>query len=346
MECTKSHGKLTNFKAGMLLQQQLDLFNSLPNKPYCMDDKPGFMLIRSKAIAVKKPYIQVNSPMTTIYFVFDDDKEDSALSWFDRNLPAPFWTTQNPENGHCHHCYKLEIPLHTSEFSSIKAIKYAQAVYYAYALKMGADLSYSQLITKNPLHPQWRTTYWTKQAYSLDYLADFVDLPKKLPKKLEVVGLGRNVTMFEKGRHWAYKAIRDYMHHNSNHEWERAVKAQLEAINSTFEQPLPYSEVKATAKSIARWVWQRFSYGEFSAIQAKRGAKGASKGGAVRSAQYEPLRQKAMELKEQGLNNTQIGKQLGVDRKTVRRWLGVGQCPISDDSLRGVFVRGRQLNSN
>lgn len=304
-------------------QQQLDLFNSLPNKPYCMDEKPGYMLIRSKAIAVKKPYIQVNSPVTTIYFVFDGDKNDAALSWFDSNLPAPYWTTQNPENGHAHICYKLEIPLHTSEFSSIKAIKYAQAVYYAYALKMGADLSYSQLITKNPLHPQHRTTYWTKQAYSLDYLADFVDLPKKLPKKLEVVGLGRNVTMFEKGRRWAYTAIRDYMHHNSSHEWERAVKTHLEAINAGFEVPLPYSEVKATAKSIAKWVWQRFSYGEFSAIQAKRGAKGCKKGGVVRSAKYVELRIQAKQLHDQGMNNTQIAKQLNVARMTVIRWLGV-----------------------
>ena len=340
MECTK------NFKTELLAQQQLDLFESLPNKPYCMDEKSGYMLIRSKKIAIRKPYIQVNSPITTIYFVFDDDKKDAALSWFDANLPTPLWTTQNPINGHCHHCYKLEIPLHTSEFSSIKAIKYAQAVYYAYALKMGADLSYSQLITKNPLHPQWRTTYWTKHAYSLDYLADFVELPKRIPKKLEVVGLGRNVTMFEKGRKWAYTAIRDYLHHHSSNEWERAVRTHLEAINSTFEQPLPHSEVKATAKSIARWVWQRFSYGEFSAIQAKRGAKGASKGGAVRSAQYAELRIQAKKLHEQGLNNTQITKQLGVDRKTVRRWLGVGQCPISDDSLLGVLVRDSQLNSS
>ena len=170
-------------------------YQNLPHKPYCMYEKPGYMLIRHKSIAVKKPYIQVNPPLMTIYFVFDDDKEDSALSWFDAGLPQPFWTTQNPLNGHCHHCYKLEIPLCTSEFASIKAIKYAQAVYYAYALKMGADLSYSQLITRNPLHSQWRTTFWTDRAYSLDYLADFVELPKRIPKKLEIVGLGRNVTM-------------------------------------------------------------------------------------------------------------------------------------------------------
>jgi len=316
MEYKKSHLALTKFKTEMAAQQQLDLFENLPHNPYCMDEKPGYMLIRTKSIAIKKPYIQINPPLMTIYFVFDDDKDDAALSWFDADLPAPLWTTQNAENGRCHHCYKLELPLCTSEMASIKAIKYAQAVYYAFALKMGADLNYSHLITKNPLHPQWRTTVWTDQAYSLDYLADFVDLPKRIPKKLEVVGLGCNVTMFEKGRHWAYKAIRDYMHHNSSYEWERAVKAQIEAINSDFEQPLPYSEVKATAKSIAKWVWQRFSYGEFSALQAERGAKG----GKAKGQAYATKREQAAQLKANGMNNTQIAAQLEISRITVSRW--------------------------
>ena len=281
-----------------------------------MDEKPGYMLIRPKSIAVKKPYIQVNPPLMTIYFVFDDDKEDSALSWFDAGLPQPFWTTQNPINGHCHHCYKLEIPLCTSEFASVKAIKYAKAIYYAFALKMGADLSYSLLITQNPTHQQWRTTYWTKQAYALDYLAEFVDLPKKLPKKLEVVGLGRNVTMFEKGRVWAYKAVRDYMHYDSSHEWEKAVRAQIEAINNGFEQPLPYSEVKATAKSIAKWVWQRFSYGNFSEIQAKRGAKG----GKAKGHAYTEKREQALQLLEQGFSQVDVAKQLSISTRTLRNW--------------------------
>ncbi len=316
MECTKSHSTLTNFKSGILAKQQLDLFDSLPNRPYCMDDKPSYMLIRSKAIAIKKPYIQVNPPLTTIYFVFDDDKGDAALSWFDADLPTPLWTTQNPENGHCHHCYKLQIPISTSEMASVKAIKYAQAVYYAYALKLGADLAYSQLITKNPVHPQWRTTFWTDRAYTLEYLADFVDLPKRIPKKLEQTGLGRNVTLFEKGRHWAYSAVRDYLHHHSSSVWEQKVLSHLENLNEGFEPPLPYVEVKATAKSIARWVWKRFSYGDFSEIQAKRGAKG----GKAKGKAYADKRQQAAQLKADGMNNTQIAKQLEVSRMTVIRW--------------------------
>ena len=270
----------------------------------------------------------------TVYFVFDDDKSDSALSWFDAGLPRPLWTTQNPENGHCHHCYKLEIPLCTSEYASIKAIKYAHAIYHAYAVGMGADLSYSHLITKNPLNDQWRTIFWTDKAYSLDYLADFVDLPKKLPKKLEVVGLGRNVTMFEKGRYWAYSAIRDYQHHTSSHEWERAVRAQLEAINSEFEQSLPYSEVKATAKSIAKWVWRNHNSAEFqqafSEKQAKRGKKGAlvananganQKGGKARSKQYYDMRQEALKMQIIGKSIKEISTLLNVHRNTVSNWL-------------------------
>lgn len=320
MESTKSHDTVTKIKAGVLARQQLDLFANLPNRPYCMDEKPGYMLVRSKDIAIKKPYLQINPPKKIIYFVFDDDKDDAALSWLDAGLPQPLWTTQNQLNGHCHHCYKLELPLCTSEFASVKAIKYAQAIYYAYALKMGADLAYSKLITKNPLHPQWRTTFWTDKAYSLDYLADFVELPKRIPKKLEQVGLGRNVTLFETGRYWAYKAVRDYLHHHSSTTWESTVLAYMESINEGFEPPLPHAEVKATAKSIARWVWQRFSYGDFNAVQAKRGAKGGKKGGAVRSAQYQPKRIEAARLKAEGMNNTQIAKQLGVSRMTVIRW--------------------------
>lgn len=316
-----------------LANQQLELFKSLPYIPHCMDNKSFGMSRLPKQHAIKKSYIQVNPDVMLIYLVFDIDHSNSCLSWFDENLPQPYWTSQNPTDltdptdqqlmqlGKGHLCYKLAIPVCKSDLGSIKAIKYAQAIYYAYALKLGADLGYTQHITKNPLHPHWRTTFWTDKAYSLDYLADFVVIPKKIPKKLEMVGIGRNVTMFENGRRWAYTAIRDYMHHNSSHNWETAVIAQMRAINEGFETPLSYSEVRATAKSIAKWVWQRFSYGDFSEIQALRGAKG----GKAKGQAYAVKREQALQLKANGMNHTHIAKQLEVDRKTIRRWLKVGQ---------------------
>ena len=60
-------------------------------------------------------------------------------------------------------------------------------------------------------------------------------------------------------------------------------------------------------------------YLKINAVQVQRGAKGAA---------YATKREQAVQLKANGMNNTQIAKNLEVDRKTITRWfLGVGQYP-------------------
>ena len=293
-----------------------DFFKNLAHKPYCADDLLYGLQIRPKKTAINMQYIQGNQPCMIHYFFFDIDRSDAVMAWHDANLPMPYWTAQTQKNGHAHICYKLEIPLCTSDLGSQKAIVYASKVQAGLANKLGADVGYSHLITKNPFHKDWRVTFWSEQAYTLDYLADFIELPKKLNKQQEQSGLGRNCTLFDTVRKWAYTAVRDYMHYDSSHEWEKAVRAQIEAINNGFEQALPYSEVKATAKSIAKWVWQRFSYGNFSEIQAKRGAKG----GKAKGHAYTEKREQAVALKAEGLSYTQIAEQLKVARRSVINW--------------------------
>ena len=51
-------------------------------------------------------------------------------------------------------------------------------------------------ITKNPLHPHWRTEVWTQEKYELDYLAEFVELCA-LTKTEKENWLGRNCTLFD-----------------------------------------------------------------------------------------------------------------------------------------------------
>jgi len=195
----------------------------------------------------------------------------------------PYWTAQTQKNGHAHICYKLEIPLCTSEFGSQKAIAYASKVQAGLANKLGADVGYSHLITKNPFHKEWRVTFWSEQAYTLDYLADFVELPKKLSKKQEVLGLGRNCAMFDTVRKWAYKAIR--AHRGSIYNtWLDAVIKHCLSVNEAFLEPLPYSEVKATAKSIATYCWKKdaYCYQEFIDRQSRKGSLGGLQSGIVR----------------------------------------------------------------
>ena len=255
--------------------QLIDFFTNLAHKPYCADDLLYGLKIRPKKTAINMQYIQGNQPCMFHYFFFDIDRSDAVMAWHDENLPMPYWTAQTQKNGHAHLCYKLEIPLCTSEFGSQKAIAYASKVQAGLANKLGADVGYSHLITKNPFHKDWRVTFWTEQAYTLDYLADFVELPKKLSKEQEVLGLGRNCIMFDTVRKWAYKAIR--AHRGSTFDvWLGEVLKQCKNVNNAFLEPLLYSEVKATAKSIARYCWKKdgYHYQEFIDRQSKKGAIG------------------------------------------------------------------------
>lgn len=258
--------------------QLTDFFKNLAHKPYCADELLYGLKIRPKKIAITMQYIQGNQPCMLHYLFFDIDRYDAAMAWHDANLPMPYWTAQTQENGHAHICYKLEIPVCISELASKKAMVYAAKVQAGMAEKLGADVGYSHLITKNPFHSDWRTTFWSRQAYTLDYLADFIDLPKKLTKEQEGSGLGRNCTMFDIVRIWAYKAIR--AHRSSTFDaWYTAVLKQAINANEAFIEPLPYSEVKATARSIAKYCWKNdgYHYQEFVDRQTRKGRSGGKK---------------------------------------------------------------------
>lgn len=258
--------------------QLSDFFTNIAHKPYCSNELLYGLQIRPKKTAITMPYIQANQPCMVHYFFFDIDRPEAVMAWHDENLPMPYWTAQNPENGHAHICYKLKVPICTSEYGSQKAIKFGAAVQAGIAKKLGSDVNYTHLITKNPFHSDWRVEFWSEEAYTLEYLADFVDLPKKLTKKQEQLGLGRNCTLFDTVRKWAYKAIRGYRN-GFYVDWYAEVLKHAHNANKAFPKPLPYSELKATAKSIARFCWKNdaYCYQEFIQRQSYKGRLGGKK---------------------------------------------------------------------
>jgi len=101
-------------------------------------------------------------------------------------------------------------------------------------------------------------------------------------------GLGRNCTLFDKTRKWAYRAIRQGW--PEYEQWLEACYERASAYNLQFSLPLDEREVHIVARSIAKWTFSRFSQATFSdyverthssEIQKKRGAIGgkASRGG-------------------------------------------------------------------
>lgn len=306
------------------LQQQIK--SVLPARPYCANEFSSGLQIRGQDQALQHQHIQLNHPSVKRFMLFDLDHLDSAIRWDNSNSPPPNLSIQNPRNGHAHLVYLLASPINTTSTGSRKAIQYAAAIEQALGSSLGADPSYSGLLVKNPFHPKWRVTAWTEEAYSLDYLADWrtsepqvcTRKPKEAAGEAITFHLGRNCHLFESARVWAYRAIREHSY-PAYHAWLALVLEQVAYLNSTlFSSPLPFPEVKSTAKSIARFTHRAFSAEKFSQIQAQRGRKGGLQKGAKRR---DALLPKARELKASGLNLRQIEQVLDVPYRTLCDWL-------------------------
>lgn len=297
--------------------------DKLPNKPYCSDDLNLGLQVRPKHLALLKRYIQLNHPYYTHFFVFDLDYPTAYIDYFYSmvGVPTPNLIVENPANGHAHYIYQLAMPIYNTDASKPKPIEYGNAVYMALRSVLNADINYSGLITKNALHEHWRTHILREQPYTLDQLSERLELTagqiKKQIKVDEAVGLGRNCCVFHTVRHWAYIEVRQYRAKTFN-EWLESVIDQCSSLNTQFTVPMPYSEIKGIAKSIARWVWKRdgYAYQEFIDRQTRKGRLG----GKAKGEAYHLKREQATYLKSQGLSYAQIATKLGVSRRSVIYW--------------------------
>lgn len=287
----------------------------LPRKPYHTDAVGDGLRIRDVQRALAARYIQPNGPTHRYWLVYDVDRSGAALDWNDLNAPPPTIVAQNPDNGHAHLIYGLDVPVRTAPDAKTGPLRYAAAVDCALRALLDADAGYSGLICKNPLHPHWRVTEWEPRLYELGDLDSWLDLSTYADRRrrLPDYGLGRNCTLFEKLRRWAYRAIRQGWPEYDR--WHEAVLQRARAYND-FEAPLPDSEVKATAKSVARYTHRNLTPAGFSQWQAVQGRKG----GTAKGAAYAGKRAQALSLLDSGASQSDVAERLGVTTRTIRNW--------------------------
>lgn len=301
--------------------EQISHSQSLPKKPYCTDDLSNGIYPRLQRIAITKRYIQLNPPSVIHWMIYDIDRPNSAYAWYDANLPPPFAVVVNESNTHCHIIYRLESPVCMSDLAHEKPLRYLDAIQRAYTVKLQADVNYSGLIAKNPFSQNhWRVIYCAVNAlYSLSELAEYVDLtqvPKRCKNASEAVALGRNCYLFDSLRKVAYKSIREYRQGKVD-VWRTHILDQAMSMN-VFREPLPHSEIKAIAKSVANWVWKHMRH-DTEAFKHKQSARGKLSGKA-RLSKANNLKTSAIVLHGQGYSISEIARQLQVSRMTVYRW--------------------------
>ncbi|MEF9946793.1 MAG: replication initiation protein [Comamonas sp.] len=329
-----------NIYGNLVQQQNLDLFADAerwPHKPYIAEANKRICGFRSLKQALTKPYIQPNPPHLRVWSVFDVDRAGGALAWEDGNLPPPSWAAANPENAHAHLVWGLSAPvLVDSPDMRQKPLRYLCAVEAAFRERLRADTGYVGLLTKNPSHARWRVLRGPHSYYELGYLAEWVDLPKHLPKRNpEEIGLGRNVTVFEWLRQYAYRHIKTYKGagRDGYEAWKAHINFKALSRNGELSIPLEGNEVWHIAKSVSKWTWNKFdiaaSDARFSKLQAARSAMASSDGrrkaqvasAAARSLASEDKRASARLMVVKGMSQRAIALELGVSQKTVSNWL-------------------------
>lgn len=300
---------------------QIDLFrNRIPSRPYATDDL-GPMRRMAAVEAVRKRFLQPNDDFNLSWLVYDVDRPTATLDWLDRKAPPPNIIATNRDNGHAHLFYGLEVPVWRQYGAKDKAFRYAAAVDVALTRQLDADPGFAKLLAKNPLREDsWLVQTFQQYSYDLPWLADWLDLEpyRDQRRRLPPVGLGRNCSLFDFSRHWAYRAVRrgPWLGGLDGFRW--AVEGAACSYNAEeFPRPLPESEVRATAKSVAKWTWTHMSQEGFRAWGDARRDKSL----AVRQARSEIRAAEIRDLaaRDPGISNREIARRLGVSIDTVNR---------------------------
>ena len=248
---------------------------SLPERPYCTNYIGRRPHIQNRDRAICYSHIQINSPLVWRWIVCDIDGEDGYERAEDRHCPKPNFIAMNRNNGHSHIGYLLEAPVTGFEKSSRHAIRFYDDIQRGLTHRLGADLSYGGFLCKNPCSSQWLTDWQAVRPYDLETLGDFLDKADKRRRPApELSNVGRNVMLFDSLRVVAYRQWRIIRKRNGTFTQFEDLLHEIGArINSEFLLPLLRPEVRCVARSVAKWVWGKFSNEDFSRIQKARIAK-------------------------------------------------------------------------
>ena len=236
-------------------QQLQDFYTHLNEAVMTTDDFTEGTRFRKREKVAQFSYCGLN-PMYRAYMSFDLDFPGAARRFEDVQVPVPTIITTNRVNGHCHYLYRLVTPVAFHESSRTEPQDYFDAIQNEMTRLLRADVAFTHTLTKNPLHDRWVVETFSGK-YHLSDFTEYFDLPsrhKATPLSNTCVTRGRNDKLFHTLRYWAYRQVANY---SSEEGLFVALQHQAGLINVDFPTPLPFAEIQATTKSMAKWVWKK-----------------------------------------------------------------------------------------
>ncbi|WP_226363372.1 replication initiation protein [Pseudonocardia sp. ICBG1142] len=291
--------------------------NWKPRRPYATDNLAWGIRRMGRDAALLLAYIEASPSVMLTFLIVDIDHPDALLRALSANgnHPMPNLIITNPFNGHAHAVWILATPVCRTEYARRNVLAYAASVLEGLRRAVDGDRRYSGLLVKNPLAGSWATQYMHDHLWTLGELEAALQAGGHMPpkdwrqqraRKADPCGLGRNCTLFDGVRLWAYREVR---HHFGDPDgFKTVLRAGVAERNLEFSIPLPAAEARAIADSIHRWIttrsriWTRGpqAYDDtFRAIQAARGRKGGLVGGQARGRSQTEARLQRLALLEQ-----------------------------------------------
>lgn len=183
---------------------------------------------------------------------------------------------------------------------------------------LGADPGYGKLIAKNPLYEQWIVYVWHEKKWGLTELLEYIPRRKAKWKLKEEIGLGRNCTVFEQSRLYAYSEWRRLKFDDYDRLFQSVYEYAMN-LNTDFLVPMLEQEVKCIVRSISKWTVRHMTAAGFSHIQKERNIRSQ----VVRQNKADERAEaiKAFKVEHPDMSNRMIAQVFEVSEYTIRQSL-------------------------
>ena len=214
------------------------------------------------------------------------------------DLPVPNVYATRSASGHAQVFYLLDRPVHRGEHARAKPLQYLARVSEFYRATFGSDTGYTGVLSSNPVHGDYQTSYPRADPYALADLAAWIPSGWRVPR-VPTTAEGRNCALYRALCKLALGGSDDGLL-----TWART-------LNREFAVPLVDAEVQGVWRSVCRYRARWRVQGHQQAWlfrQAARGRKGGTASGVARRAG--------------SLTERQPWAELGISRRTWYRRFG------------------------